>query len=206
MNAAREKALNEVSALLESTNLAAGPVTASEAPWHTKPWAKFLSGSLPWFIISLFTIPGIAKKEKNSLPAFFALQLFTIIFGFVNHLIPSTGRFWIDHILAPWGVFFVCIIIPSSIAAVAAFRKVKDSSQRKAIMNNLRQLAAASDQYYLETGHTQATYEQLVGPEPTKYIKHIHSIDGERYDLIEFKQGQPLLVLRRSGEIVKYEN
>jgi type IV pilus assembly protein PilA len=49
--------------------------------------------------------------------------------------------------------------------AIPAFQKVRSSAQEKALLNNLRQLAAAADQYYLETGTSRATYDQLVGPD-----------------------------------------
>jgi type IV pilus assembly protein PilA len=76
--------------------------------------------------------------------------------------------------------------------AIPAFQKVRQSSQEKAIMNNLRQLAAASDQYYLETGKTTTTYDEIVGP--TKYVKHVNAVAGENYREIVFIQNTPLKV------------
>lgn len=61
----------------------------------------------------------------------------------------------------------------------------------KAIRNNLRQLAAAADQYFLENGVTIVTFEKLVGPEPGKYIKEIGSVAGEKYPEV-YKQGEPV--------------
>ena len=40
--------------------------------------------------------------------------------------------------------------------AIPAFQKVRTNSQDKAVLNNARQLSAASDQYYLENGVSTA--------------------------------------------------
>jgi len=45
--------------------------------------------------------------------------------------------------------------------AIPAFQKVRTNSQEKAVTNNLRQLASAADQYMLEYGVTEVTYEDL---------------------------------------------
>lgn len=76
--------------------------------------------------------------------------------------------------------------------AIPAFQKVRQSSQEKAVTNNLRQLSAAADQYYLETGKTSATYADLVGPQ--KYIRRIDAVVGEDYRTIIFKQNVPLRI------------
>lgn len=173
-------------------------------PWHRQRWVKFASGAAPWLLISLIALIA-ARGDKNAWMGFFAIQLFTLLFGFVNYWIPSYGKAWIDHILLPLGVLFVCIVIPMSLAAVVSFRKVRDSSIRNKIINNLRQLSAAANLFYLESGRSEASYDELVGLEPNKYTRPLQPADGERYDLIEFKQGKPLVVFRRSGEPVSYE-
>lgn len=89
--------------------------------------------------------------------------------------------------------------------AVPAFQKVRASSQEKAVLNNLRQLGAAADQYYLETGRTSATYDQLVGPTEDHYIREIHPVAGEDYSGMEFKLGQPLSVTLPDGRVITYE-
>jgi type IV pilus assembly protein PilA len=76
--------------------------------------------------------------------------------------------------------------------AVPAFQKVRQSSQEKAVTNNLRQLSAAADQFYLEKGVTTATYADLVGP--GKYIRQINPVAGEDYRTLVFKQGAPVRV------------
>lgn len=90
--------------------------------------------------------------------------------------------------------------------AIPAFQKVRHSSQEKAVMNNLRQLAAAADQYYLENGKNAATFDDLVGPEPAKYIKRIQPVGGEDYRQLTFKQGEPFVIFVPSlGREVRYE-
>lgn len=86
--------------------------------------------------------------------------------------------------------------------AIPAFEKVRTASQEKVVLNNLRQLSAAADQYYLENGVTTATYDQLVGPD--KYIREITPANGENYESMVFKQGEPLKVRLRSGKVVRY--
>jgi type IV pilus assembly protein PilA len=86
---------------------------------------------------------------------------------------------------------------------VPAFQKVRTASQDKAVLNNLRQLAAAADQHYLETGTTTATYDQLVGP--TRYIRVINPVAGENYRALRFVQGQTLRVRMANGQTVEYK-
>lgn len=86
--------------------------------------------------------------------------------------------------------------------AIPAFQKVQMASQEKAVLNNLRQLSAAADQHYLETGTTTATYDQLVGP--TRYIKNLTPVAGENYRTLRFVFGEPLRVRLGNGKMVEY--
>lgn len=88
--------------------------------------------------------------------------------------------------------------------AIPAFQKVRASSQEKAVLNNLRQLSAAADQYYLENGKDTTTFDQLVGSTDKHYIRSIRSVAGEDYSEIEFKQGEPLQVVLPDGRVVEY--
>ncbi|MBL9188141.1 MAG: hypothetical protein JNK23_11715 [Opitutaceae bacterium] len=101
----------------------------------------------------------------------------------------------------------IAIYNPVTIGVIAAmaipsFQKVQTSSQEKAVLNNLRMLAAAADQHYLETGTTTATYDQLVGPR--LYIKSLTPVAGENYRAIRFVQGRPISVRLRDGRMVNY--
>jgi type IV pilus assembly protein PilA len=89
-----------------------------------------------------------------------------------------------------------------SAMAIPAFQKVRASSQEKAVLNNLRQLSAAADQYYLENGVSSVTFDQLVGPD--RYIKRIPSVAGEDYRQLRFSLGEPLQVRLPDGRVVRY--
>lgn len=89
-----------------------------------------------------------------------------------------------------------------SAMAIPAFQKVRDSSQQKAVLNNLRQFAAAGDQYCLENGVSTATYSDLVGPD--RYIKRMVPVVGENYRALRYVQGEPLRVKLPNGKVVEY--
>jgi len=91
-----------------------------------------------------------------------------------------------------------------SIGMAAGYKKVREASLQRAIMNNLRQISAAADQYFLEHGVAEVALIDLVGSEPTKFIKSLIIVDGERYEGLIIRQGEPIAVYRRSGEPVIY--
>jgi hypothetical protein len=81
---------------------------------------------------------------------------------------------------------------------------VEATSQDATIENNLRQLSAAADQYYLETGRNTATYDDLVGPD--KFIREdLESVAGESYREIEFEAGQPVFVTTADGREISVQ-
>lgn len=73
---------------------------------------------------------------------------------------------------------------------------------QRSILNNLRQLSAAADQYFLENGKSTATYDDLVGT--TKYIKVMNIQAGENYRAVELVQGKTMRVTTSSGHSVSY--
>ena len=75
----------------------------------------------------------------------------------------------------------IVVVIIGLLAAMAipAFQKVRQTSQEKAITNNLRQLASAADQYFIENGVTVAAQTELVGTD--KYVKTLNPVAGETY-------------------------
>ena len=75
----------------------------------------------------------------------------------------------------------IVVVIIGLLAAMAipAFKKVRDTSQIKAITNNLRQLASAADQYFLENGVTSVSSAALIGTD--KFIKTVDPVAGEAY-------------------------
>lgn len=75
----------------------------------------------------------------------------------------------------------IVVVIIGLLAAMAipAFQKVRLESQKKAITNNVRQLTAAADQYFLEYGVTSVATTDLVGP--SLYVKELKTVAGEAY-------------------------
>lgn len=75
----------------------------------------------------------------------------------------------------------IVVVIIGLLAAMAipAFQKVRQSSQDKAVLNNVRQLAAAADQFFLENGTATVALTSLVGP--TAYIKALNTVASESY-------------------------
>lgn len=85
-----------------------------------------------------------------------------------------------------------------------SFEKVRRSSLEKAILNNLRQLAAAADQFFLEQGVDKVRLEQIVGPD--KYIRKLSPVDGEDYSKLDLSQGVGTWkITSASGITVTYE-
>ena len=72
----------------------------------------------------------------------------------------------------------------------------------RAVLNNLRQISAAADQYYLEYGGKSVALAELVGP--TKYIKRLVPVDGESYDGLQLTSGETLKVTTSRGISVSY--
>jgi type IV pilus assembly protein PilA len=75
----------------------------------------------------------------------------------------------------------IVVVIIGLLAAMAipAFQKVRQSSQDKAVLNNARQLSAASDQFFLENGVSSVNSTSLVGA--TNYVKAVNTVAGETY-------------------------
>lgn len=73
--------------------------------------------------------------------------------------------------------------------------------RQKTILENLRQLAAAADQFYLEYGKDSATWDDLVGPE--KFIREVISLEGETYPKT-FKQREALVAVRPNGKNITF--
>ncbi|ADE55243.1 hypothetical protein [Coraliomargarita akajimensis] len=80
----------------------------------------------------------------------------------------------------------------SAAMAIPAFEKVRGTSQEKAIINNLRQIASAADQYMLENGVTEVRYEQLIDPD-NAYIPSLESVAGETYEGMIIKEDRESL-------------
>src|SRR5579864_5633765 len=92
----------------------------------------------------------------------------------------------------------IVVVIIGLLAAMAipAFQKVRLSSQDKAVLNNARQLSAASDQYYLENGVSTVASTDLVGA--TNYVKAVNTVAGELYPA-DFTQGVTITISGVAG-------
>jgi type IV pilus assembly protein PilA len=75
----------------------------------------------------------------------------------------------------------IVVVIIGLLAAMAipAFQKVRVAAQDKAILNNMRQLAAAADQYFLVNGTSTAVIGALVGS--SAYVKTLNTVADESY-------------------------
>ena len=92
----------------------------------------------------------------------------------------------------------IVVVIIGLLAAMAipAFQKVRSSSQDKAVLNNMRQLGAAADQYFLENGTSTAAIADLIGS--SAYVKALNTVANEAYPL-NFTQGNPVIVSGIAG-------
>lgn len=80
------------------------------------------------------------------------------------------------------GIIVFVIIILLAVMAVPAFQKVRETSQKQAISNNLRLLAKGANEYFEEHGVRAVHQNKLIGP--GKYIEKLVSLDGEVYPRI----------------------
>jgi type IV pilus assembly protein PilA len=100
----------------------------------------------------------------------------------------------------------IVVVIIGLLAAMAipAFQKVRASSQDKAVTNNLRQLAGAADQYFLEAGVSSVASSVLVGTSSTQYIREIKVVAGEIYPNVT--QGVVLSATVAGARTVTFSN
>jgi type IV pilus assembly protein PilA len=92
----------------------------------------------------------------------------------------------------------IVVVIIGLLATLAlpAWQKVRYASQDKAVFNNARQLAAAADQYFLETGGNFAASSSLVGA--TNFVKLLNTVARETYPL-NFTQGITITITGVGG-------
>jgi type IV pilus assembly protein PilA len=77
----------------------------------------------------------------------------------------------------------IVVVIIGLLAAMAipAFQKVRASSQDKAVVNNLRQIQAGADQFFLENGVSSCNSADLVGTNSSQYVKNFVTVAQETY-------------------------
>ena len=100
----------------------------------------------------------------------------------------------------------IVVVIIGLLAAMAipAFQKVRSTSQDKAVTNNLRQLAAAAQQYMLETGSTNAAYASVVGTGPNFYLTTIEQVADETYTGITINTASASISATVNGRTITY--
>lgn len=93
----------------------------------------------------------------------------------------------------------VVVVIIGFLAALAipAFQKVRVASQNKAVLNNMRLLAAAADQYFTEKGTNTVLFTVLVGS--TGYVKSFTVVAGETYP-VNYTAAAPIIVSGIAGD------
>ncbi|MGE9289682.1 MAG: prepilin-type N-terminal cleavage/methylation domain-containing protein [Puniceicoccales bacterium] len=96
----------------------------------------------------------------------------------------------------------IVVVIIGLLAAMAipAFQKVRENSQQKTVLNNLRQIASAGQQYILEEGSDDADYASLVGT----YFATIDDVAGEDYSGLTVGSDGGTLAITVKGEEVVY--
>lgn len=102
----------------------------------------------------------------------------------------------------------IVVVIIGLLAAMAipAFQKVRANSQDKAVTNNLRQLASAADQYFLESGNNSVGSTEIVGTYSTQYVKSVSTVAKETYPAV-ITQGEALTATGVAGaRILTYSN
>jgi hypothetical protein len=77
------------------------------------------------------------------------------------------------------------------------------SQVQRSVLNNLRQVAAARDQFILEHGRPPASIDELVGER--KYIRRLNPVQGEVYLGVSLLRDQPLTVTTSDGLAITYD-
>jgi type IV pilus assembly protein PilA len=74
----------------------------------------------------------------------------------------------------------IVVVIIGLLAAMAipAFQKVRQNSQEKTILNNLRQIASGGQQYIMEVGTTDADFSSILAD---GYLGNVEPVAGEVY-------------------------
>jgi len=95
------------------------------------------------------------------------------------------------------------------LAAAAASRNSAPAAmtpaqqQQRTMLNYLRQISAARDQFVYEYGRAPASVLELIGVD--KFIREVNSVDGEDYSNLPMSGDRPLTVTTASGVSITYE-
>lgn len=87
---------------------------------------------------------------------------------------------------------------------LASLERVRSTSQKYEIINNLRQIASAAQQMMLDEGVAKVKLSDIVGE--GKRIKSIESVNGEKYDDLEVCIYTTVISVKDAdGKEIKYE-
>lgn len=102
----------------------------------------------------------------------------------------------------------IVVVIIGLLAAMAipAFQRVRSSSQDRAVVNNLRQLSSAADQYFLEAGVSSVNSATLVGNNSSQYIKAVSLVAGETYATLLVQGGAVTASNVAGARVITYSN
>ncbi|HUL54784.1 MAG TPA: prepilin-type N-terminal cleavage/methylation domain-containing protein [Opitutaceae bacterium] len=92
----------------------------------------------------------------------------------------------------------IVVVIIGLLAAMAipAFQKVRANSQDKTVLNNMRVIGAAADEYFMEYGTYTVEITSLVGS--SAYIRAINTVANEAYPAV-YTQASPIIVTGIAG-------
>ncbi len=174
--------------------------SSGEIPRWISNWiVKFLAGGSLWFFFAVAFIAFMPKKQEGTIYAFLAMLMIGSFFGGINALIPTIYHPLVNLTAIPFLMFGATAGIPMSISAITGFRKVRETSIEKAITNNLRQLASAADQYFLESGESIVETSALVGTDG--YMRDLKPVAEEIYPET-IQQGQNIIAKLPNGKDV----
>ena len=90
-----------------------------------------------------------------------------------------------------------------SAAPTTTYEELRRASINKAVMNNLRQLAAARDEFQRRNGRPAASLDELVGED--KFIRALVAVTGEDYATISLVAGASMLATMSDGVSVTFD-
>lgn len=93
-------------------------------------------------------------------------------------------------------IIIVVVIGLLATMAVPQYTEARARSQNTAILNNMRQLSAASGQYFLQQGTSVVNRDQLIGH--STYLKEFSPVAGESYPAY-YTQGEAITVTKING-------
>lgn len=120
------------------------------------------------------------------------------------------GDYIISEQYAGYSTKQVVMLVPTMFVAYPAlafvgFQQLGSSmygelrlSEEDAVTNNLRQIASAADQHFLENGVTEVHIDKLVG----EYISELNPVAGESYEGMTIKMGEEISVTLEDGSVV----